>query len=231
LALYHQDNTIRVITRNAEMVEMNATVPDELVLLPMPLPGAPNAEPISVIEKSRGRSSARKLRTMENVQKAISLRREGWTYEQIGDRLNVSTQMAFKYVAKGIAILAGKTGEDARTIKALILARMDSMLAKLWSAFETEDLPIKDLLGIVDRIGRMDERRARMEGLEERTPAVAVHIDMRQRAKDAFGPALEGATLEEKREMLRILEVASERREAEQRGQVQRLNADFHGGG
>ena len=203
---------------------MNAIMPGGAEFPAVAQPCAPDVRSISVTDKPKRRSSGRKLETMENVQTAISLRKAGATYDEIGKQLMVSTQMAWKYVSKGIAILADKTGEDARIIKAMIVARMDSMLVKLWSLFETEDLPVKDMLAIVDRIGRMDERRARMECLEERTPSVAVNIDMRHRANDAFGTALEGATLDEKREMLRILEAASERREAVEREAVRKLN-------
>lgn len=86
--------------------------------------------------RSKKRNQVDQLVTLGKIQKAVELRKKGATFLRIGSELECSTTYAFKLVRRGIVTLAGEAGEDAKTVKALIVARMDAVMLRLWTMLD-----------------------------------------------------------------------------------------------
>jgi hypothetical protein len=98
--------------------------------------------------------------------KAMKLRRAGLAYEAIASRLGISTSAAFQLVAKHLAILQKRCREDADEVRALELARLDSLFAIAYrTAADTRSDP-GDRLRAVAQAVAVAARRARLMGLD-----------------------------------------------------------------
>ncbi len=107
------------------------------------------------------RRSARKITFVERAARALTLRRNGATYDEIAQSLGLSHRSnARRLVESAISEIIREPAEEVR---ALELARMDAIHAALWPAASTGHLPS------IDRLLRVCERRARLLGLD-RTP-------------------------------------------------------------
>lgn len=104
--------------------------------------------------------SPERLRASERRRQAVELRMAGATYEQIGEKVGVSAQAAWKLVDKALARTKRDTSEAADTVRDLELSRLDRMQAGVWVA------AIKGSLGAIDRVLRIQERRSRYLGLD-----------------------------------------------------------------
>lgn len=173
--------------------------------------------------RSKKRNQVDQLVTLTKIQQAVDLRKQEASYLQIGSKLNCSTTYAFKLVRRGIVTLAGEAGESAKTVKALIVARMDAMTHIMWTMLEGQSkgpdgLPvepdIRTALSIIDRLGRIDDRRAKLEGLiggVTTNAAVQIKVDMRRSAAKQLDPLMTNMTLDEKVVMLELIEKAEAR--------------------
>lgn len=93
----------------------------------------------------------------------MRLRVLGATYAQIGERLGISKQAAHEYVTTELALLRAQTAEAAEQVRDLELARLDAVLVPQLKA------AIEGSQGAVDRVLRIQERRAKLLGLDAPT--------------------------------------------------------------
>lgn len=111
-------------------------------------------------------------RTLEAVgwhRQAVELRTQGRTYVQIAEQLEVSTSAAHKAVADYLEQTRAVSREAAEEVRRLELDRLDRILAAIGPLAEGGDL------AAVDRVLRIQERRASLLGLDApRASLVAV---------------------------------------------------------
>ena len=91
---------------------------------------------------------------------ALELRKAGATYQQIGERLNISANQAHLDVRRELQKLAEQSAELATEVRQMELERLDAMHLGLWPEAR------KGHLGAVDRVLRIMERRASLLGLD-----------------------------------------------------------------
>ena len=96
-------------------------------------------------------------------EEAVRLRLAGYSYAQIGERLGVTKQAAHTYVSSSLADLRAATAEAAEDVREMELARLDAMLVPMLEAAEAGQQTA------VDRVLRIQERRAKLLGLDAPT--------------------------------------------------------------
>ncbi len=106
------------------------------------------------------RSQSRALVAAERRARALQLRKEGASFNDIGAELGMSRSAAHKTVQRGLAELTRLAEGEADELRAMELARLDALLNAVWPAATDGDLPA------VDRALKIGERRARLLGLD-----------------------------------------------------------------
>lgn len=113
-----------------------------------------------------------KFATAERRQIAVAMRREGSTYEKIGNHLGVSTTAAHKHVTRALESIQTATAKELELYRALEADRLDAIQAAIWpQAIEKGDLKA------IDRILKVMERRAKLLGLDAPTKVAATTTD------------------------------------------------------
>ncbi len=111
---------------------------------------------------SESKTSKRRSTTAEREVKAFELRKEGWTYRDIGAELGISGPAAFKLVTKVLRRHADLLREDVPTQLEMELARLDAIWRSIWPGVQDGDLQA------VDRALKVGVRRARLLGLDRK---------------------------------------------------------------
>ena len=101
-----------------------------------------------------------RITATERRREALDLRRSGLSFEQIGERLGITRQAAYKHVSKALDKLAEESSDSADKLRALELERLDKLLLGCYADAATGDLRA------VDRALRIIERRAKLLGLD-----------------------------------------------------------------
>lgn len=109
---------------------------------------------------TESKTSARKLTARERERQSLELRKGGATYEEIANKLNMSVTGAYSAVVRALEKIATKTAEDAETVKAMELQRLDRLFLAAY------DQAIKGNHGAIDRCLRIMDRRAKYLGLD-----------------------------------------------------------------
>lgn len=109
-------------------------------------------------------STSKKPDAWLREREALELRKAGASYDQIGQKLDVSRDTARAIVMKAMQSIKSECEESAEEIRDLELARIDSMLLGLWEKARRGDV------AAVDRVLRLQDRRAKLMGLDA-TPA------------------------------------------------------------
>lgn len=105
--------------------------------------------------------------TLGRYMQAVSLRAKGLTYLEIRDRLGYAeVKDAWRAVREGLKLALE---EPAAEVRALERARLDKLLCAVW------DQAMQGDGQAIDRVLRIMERRARLDGLD--APAV---VDLRR---------------------------------------------------
>lgn len=120
--------------------------------------------------------------TVKRDAQAAALRAKSWTYQQIGDHLGITRQSAHEAVQRA---LRDTLAEPAADVRALELERLDALYAAALAVLEREHIvaqkgavvmyrrkPLLDdapKLSAIDRLLRIQERRARLLGLDAPT--------------------------------------------------------------
>jgi len=107
------------------------------------------------------KTSVRRIKTTEKTLKALTLRKKGFNYTEIGEELGCARQTACRYVLSELENLADKCREEAEHVRDLELQRLDDLYLIAWKAIAEGS----DLVAI-DRCLRIMERRAKLLGLD-----------------------------------------------------------------
>lgn len=106
------------------------------------------------------RNQSRKAIAADREKRALALRLAGATYEQIASELHISLGAAHKAVQSVLDRTRQQCSEQADELRQLEVARLDRMLLLLESQIRTGHL------GAIDRALRIQERRAKLLGLD-----------------------------------------------------------------
>ena len=147
-------------------------------------------------------ASATRIEAAERRTQALTLRKAGATYKQIGQVLGVSEQRAHRIVTIELRRLNRYRDESAAEVLRLELERLDQMFQAIWPAATAGD---KDAINQVLTIMR---RRAALMGLEAPRKIAPTTPD---------GEALPGVTLG-----INIGDILAKVREAEREEREQR---------
>jgi DNA-binding transcriptional MerR regulator len=139
----------------------------------------PVEEALTVIEGGLGSSTlVRETRASqkERRQQALSLLMAGFSFEQIGARMDMSESTAKTLIGR---LLSRVVNEAAEEMRALENARLDRAQTAIWSKVIAGDL------ASIDVFLRISQRRAKMNGLDEPT-RVNLSINVRQEMEQAL---------------------------------------------
>lgn len=113
--------------------------------------------------RAQSATSARRVGARERELAAVGLRLQGLPYGAIAARLGTSRGTAHALVLRSLERTAGALGESAGVLREIEVARLDELLAGLWPAAISGDVPS---VGMALRVA---ERRARLLGLDAPT--------------------------------------------------------------
>ena len=91
---------------------------------------------------------------------AYEMRKQGHTYQQIGDALGITAQGAFMIVNRRLKHINAELAEDVEEMRRLEVERLDRMLVCLDEKILDGDVQA------VDKALKVGERRARLLGLD-----------------------------------------------------------------
>lgn len=136
--------------------------------------------------KTRGADGkfTRDAETAERDAEAARLRSRGWSYRRIAAELDLSVSNAHAAVQRALRAIVEEPAQDVRTLE---LERLDGMYDAVMKVLEAkhftvsqgrlikiDDEPLEDdgpVLAAVDRLLRIQERRAKLLGLDAPTKA------------------------------------------------------------
>lgn len=113
-------------------------------------------------------TSTNKLLASERRQRALELRRRGYSYPMIAADIGCSLSTAHTHVKTALQEIVEKTREDAEHVRTVELERLDQMLRGVWDKASDGDPQA------VDRVLKVMERRAKLLGLD-----VPTSLDLR----------------------------------------------------
>jgi NTP pyrophosphatase (non-canonical NTP hydrolase) len=131
---------------------------------------------------------------------ALELRKAGATYDQIATRIGITREGSRRAVKRALAALSAECTEVAEEIRSLELERLDAMLLGVWDKARKGDLLA------IDRVLKIQERRARFLGIDQpvriasshdEDPKTTINFVRDGKARDGHRPADEGAVADE----------------------------------
>lgn len=150
-------------------------------------------------------TAPRRVLAAEREQRAVELRKAGYTFRQIGEALGISHVAASKAVRRALKRLNEQTEGETNELRALELERLNALNAAFWAKAMSGDVQAGRL------VLRVIEQRARLLDL---VPSQAVTIDQRQVAfegRESFVPRpMEPEKLELAKALSRIPQKARE---------------------
>jgi flagellar biosynthesis regulator FlaF len=109
---------------------------------------------------AHSRNSKTRIKAARRGIEAMKLRESGLNYAEIGEKMSVSEQRAWKLVSKEFDLLQAKRMEMADRVSKLEAARLDKMFNAVWAKAQKGNLPaMKMVLEIM-------QRRAKLLGLD-----------------------------------------------------------------
>jgi DNA-binding CsgD family transcriptional regulator len=102
------------------------------------------------------------VQAREREEEALSLRIKGYTFQEIGNALEMTLEGARQCVKRGLAKLDGEIKDVAADVRDLEVARLDVIIKVLWAQVEAGDVQV------IDRVLKIQERRARYLGLDKK---------------------------------------------------------------
>jgi hypothetical protein len=109
------------------------------------------------------------VKSRQQRRQAVELRKGGATYAEIGEALGVKTTRAWYIVMAAMDELGTITREGAAQVKQMELERLNSMHMSLW--------PQRKNPRVADTLLRIQERRARLLGLDAPTKTALTDAD------------------------------------------------------
>lgn len=123
----------------------------------MAKPGDPTGDVIEALHTATVTDIASGQRERARRVEAMSLRLAGLTYEQIGQRLDISKTAALDLVKRGLETAENLNAEQLREIEN---ARLDRAQASIWTKVLDGDIQA------LDAFLRISARRARLNGMD-----------------------------------------------------------------
>lgn len=111
----------------------------------------------------RSKASARSIKGAETSHRALGLRKQGYTYEEIGDALKCSIEGARKACLRQYEELNKANREEAKEQRDLQGQRLDAMLRAIWPKIKRGDL------GAVEKGVKILARYSALFGLDAPT--------------------------------------------------------------
>ena len=112
-------------------------------------------------KKQMNKPTGDETRLATNRLRALTLRRQSQTLQQIGQALGVSTQTAANYVNYCLRELVELTAAATEEYRQLELERLDALQAAIWNQ------AVSGNLWAIDRCLAIMERRAKLLGLDK----------------------------------------------------------------
>lgn len=111
---------------------------------------------------SRKRSKTKKatLVAEEKRQKAIDLRRKGYSYREIAAEIGATHGYCYKLVSQALKRIREETNEIAEDARQLELDRLDKLWMHAYQAVEAGDI------GAIDKAVKVMDRRSKLLGLD-----------------------------------------------------------------
>lgn len=109
------------------------------------------------------KTTPKKIRVAERQAAVLQLRLAGLPFSRIAEQLGISIGYANKLATRALAEYHTSAQSDAGDLLALSISRLDRLMATLWPR------AIGGNLGAVDRVLAVEQRRARLLGLEAPT--------------------------------------------------------------
>lgn len=108
----------------------------------------------------RSKSSPRTLLALERRKKAIQLRREGKTYDEIAQELGISTPRAFTIIKQEMEKLRTELAEDVTELRQIAADQLNGLMAveypkALKAEGAVQEKAQKMVLSIIDRQARL----------------------------------------------------------------------------
>ncbi len=112
---------------------------------------------------SKNKTGKRGIQAEEKRRRAVDLRRAGFTYEQIADKVGISRGYACKLVTSALKRIREETNEITEDVKALELQRLDELFRTAYQAV------LDGEVRAIDQAIKVMDRRARLLGLDAAT--------------------------------------------------------------
>lgn len=106
------------------------------------------------------KASRKRSKSLTRREQAVALRVQGLSYLEIGRRMSITKQTAHSLVTKGLQETARRMAEDAEDVRQIELDRLDLAIALVMERVKKKDL------AAVERLVRLEERRAKLLGLD-----------------------------------------------------------------
>lgn len=106
------------------------------------------------------KTGSRNLTAATRRQKAFAMRLADLTYEQIGDKLEISRQAAYGLVSRELNRLNSQTESDADLLRQMELSRLEFMSQPLWKKAKLGDV------SAITCLLRISERKSKLFGLD-----------------------------------------------------------------
>lgn len=113
----------------------------------------PKGDPKHGKRGSRERAALRRSTCFE-------LRRAGWSYRAIGDKLGINPAQAYRYVRSALDEINARANEAVEEMRALELQRLDRLQSGLWTSAAGGDPKAAAV------VLKVFERRAKLLGLD-----------------------------------------------------------------
>ncbi len=112
------------------------------------------------MHKRQSSTSPQKVKAAERRRQAVALRLSGATYQQIGDKLGVTSSAAHLQVKQELETRAKQSEGKIVELRQIELARVDRVLLAIW------DKVLKSDYKAIDKFVKLSERRAKLLGLD-----------------------------------------------------------------
>lgn len=142
------------------------------------------------------KQTGKTLETKEKHRKALEMRRDGATFDDIATALKYANRSCAYAAVMGA--LADVTSEPAKEVKALERARLDAIYERAWTIATTAEKETDQVAGLKVALG-VTARRSAMEGIDAPTKVQEVpyerlsdaeFAERRQAILDALGGPL-----------------------------------------
>lgn len=111
----------------------------------------------------------------EKGQEYFRLRVEGWTYQQIADKFGLNPSTVFEAVKRQLEKRNEAISEMVPIVRQEMTDRLDSAVRRVLEIMGGDDPEMA--LKAIDRLVKLEERRARLYGLDAPTPTVNVAVN------------------------------------------------------